>query len=68
MNGHSTARIFEDKENDVDNESHIGSVDQSRHYASTHDYRVMTLQHTMVFCFLGLQWLQEPICLSDLIR
>ena len=28
----------------------------------------MTLQHTLAFCFLGLLWLQEPVCLSDLIR
>ena len=62
-----TGGLFEDEEQNADFNSHIGSVDQT-YCKSYYDIKVMTMQHTLAFCFLGLLWLQEPVCLSDLIR
>ena len=70
-----TRMLFDDLDEDgpgVDEES-IGSIDQTKtkkfnKRKSYEDVQAMTLQHTLAFCFLGLLWLQEPICLSDLIR
>ena len=64
-----TGGLFDDDEEqeDADNISHVGSIDQPRQ-KSYDKIHTMTLQHTLAFCFLGLLWLQEPVCLSDLIR
>lgn len=65
-----TGGLFDDddeEQEDADNISHVGSIDRSRQ-KSYEKIQTMTLQHTLAFCFLGLLWLQEPVCLSDLIR
>ena len=59
--------LFEDETENVNSLSHIGSIDQT-YGKKYYDIKFMTLQHTLAFCFLGLLWLQEPVCLSDLIR
>lgn len=66
-----TGRLFEDSDEgeNADACSHIGSVDQKiRKKSGSGHVQVMTLEHTLAFCFLGLLWLHEPICLSDIIR
>ena len=57
-----TGGLFEDSDEDQndDTASHIGSVDLT-YRKNYNDIQVMTLQHTLAFCFLGLLWLHEPV-------